>query len=307
MYFTIVFLLIFLIDITFKIIYAIKSKHYTSLLNILFVIPWLVFFFSDVFLGGSAFNKASSSYNEYIEGHYYLFSHGVYTEVTYNQFIYMKVMEIVGIISWTLGFILSIIVYKKHKGEQQELVNSNDSMNTQLEKRCKDNKIFIGLSFGSVTRFLFILFILSSLAVFFIRDFDYILIPFILIFCYMAFNMIYMFLSVCHFKKETIRVKSDCLFKKSQAQKRFEIAYKDIDSIELVNLQAGFDTHNKQIMEKGNDYTYEFIYQVDSLSCILIHIKNKEDVEGIVLDNYSSKQKSIIYSELSRRINNNKL
>ena len=82
MYFTIVFLLIFLIDITFKIIYAIKSKHYSSLLNILFVIPWLVFFFSDVFLGGSAFNKASSSYNEYIEGHYYLFSHGVYTEVT---------------------------------------------------------------------------------------------------------------------------------------------------------------------------------------------------------------------------------
>ena len=30
---------------------------------------------------------------------------------------------------------------------------------------------------------------------------------------------------------KTIRVKPDCLFKKSQAQKRFEIAYKDIDSI----------------------------------------------------------------------------
>ena len=187
MYFTIVLLLIFLIDITFKIIYAIKSKHYTSLLIIIFAIPWLVFFFSDVFLGGSAFNEASSSYSEYVEGHYYLFSHGVYTEVTYNQFLYMKIIEIVGIISWALGFILSIIVYKKHKGEKQELVSSNDSINTQLEKRCKDNKIFIGLSFGSVTRFLFILFILSSLAVFFIRDFDYILIPFILIFCYMAF------------------------------------------------------------------------------------------------------------------------
>ena len=113
-----------------------------------------------------------------------------------------------------------------------------------------------------------------------------------------------MFLSVCHFKKETIRVKPDCLFKKSQAQKRFEIAYKDIDSIELVNLQAGFDTQNKQIMEKGNEYTYEFIYQVDSLSCILIHIKNKEDVEGIVLDNYSLKQRSYIYNELMKRINN---
>ena len=74
----------------------------------------------------------------------------------------------------------------------------------------------------------------------------------------MAFNMIYMFLSVCHFKKETIRVKPDCLSKKSQAQKRFEIAYKDIDSIELVNLQAGFDTQNKQIMEKGNDKGYIF-------------------------------------------------
>ena len=59
-----------------------------------------------------------------------------------------------------------------------------------------------------------------------------------------------------------------------------------------------------KVMEKGNEYTYEFIYQVDSLSCILIHIKNKEDVEGIVLDNYSLKQRSYIYNELMKRINN---
>ena len=304
MYFTIVFIFLFLIDITFKIIYAIKSKHYSSLLIILFVIPWLVFFFSADFLGGSAFNEASSSYSEYVEGHYYLFSHGVYTEVTYNQFLYMKIIEIVGSISWALGFILSIIVYKKHKGKKQELVSSNDSINTQLEKRCKDNKIFIGLSFGSVTRFLLFLFILSTLAAFFIRDFDYILIPFIIIFCFLVFNMIYMFLSVCHFKKETIKVKSDSIFKKTQAQKRFEIAYKDIDSIELVNLHAGFDTHNKQIMEEGKEYTYQFIYQVDNLLCILIHIKNNAEVEGIVLDNYSLKQRSYIYNELMKRINN---
>nr|MCR5422944.1 hypothetical protein [Bacilli bacterium] len=185
MYFTIVFLLIFLIDITFKIIYAIKSKHYTSLLIILFVIPWLVFFFSANFLGGSAFNKASSSYNEYIEGHYYLFSHGVYTEVTYNQFIYMKVMEIVGSISWLLGFVISIIIYKKHKGEEDKSIITNNKINTQLEVKRKNNKVFIGLSFGSVTRFLLFLFIISTFAVHFIRDFDYILIPFIIIFCFL--------------------------------------------------------------------------------------------------------------------------
>lgn len=304
MFFTIVFIFLFLIDITFKIIYAIKSKHYSSLLIILFVIPWLVFFFSADFLGGSAFNEASSSYSEYVEGHYYLFSHGVYTEVTYNQFLYMKIIEIVGNISWLLGFVISIIIYKKHKGEEDKSIITNNKINTQLEVKRKNNKVFIGLSFGAVTRFLLFLFIFSTLAVFFIRDFDYILIPFIIIFCFLVFNMTYMFLSICHFKKETIKVKSDSIFKKTQAQKRFEIAYKDIDSIELVNLHAGFDTHNKQIMENGKEYTYQFIYQVDNLLCILIHIKNNAEVEGIVLDNYSLKQRSYIYNELMKRINN---
>lgn len=82
-----------------------KTKDYYLLL----CIPFLLFFASSAFLGGSAFHDAETDYELYEAGHYYLCSHGNYTEVTHGIYLYMKIMEPVGICFFVLTFISQLI------------------------------------------------------------------------------------------------------------------------------------------------------------------------------------------------------
>lgn len=94
----------------YSIIKAIRKKKYTDLLSLLLGIPFFIFFISAGIYGGDAlFYDAAKNYPLYQQGHYYLFNHGKYTEVSYNVFLYMQIIEIIGLISFGIGLILSFI------------------------------------------------------------------------------------------------------------------------------------------------------------------------------------------------------
>lgn len=102
-------------DSIFKTIKAIRQKKYSDLLLLLLTIPFFVFFISACFLGGDALNDAAKNYPLYQQGHYYLVNHGRYTEVSQPVFIYMQIIEIIGLISFGIAFILSVISDRKSK------------------------------------------------------------------------------------------------------------------------------------------------------------------------------------------------
>ena len=85
-----------------------------TLNSLLAVIPFLLFFVTNVCLGGSALNEAETAYELYEAGHYYLCSHGTYTEVTYGIYLFMMILEIV---SFALcGFALGRIIVSAFSG-----------------------------------------------------------------------------------------------------------------------------------------------------------------------------------------------
>lgn len=97
-------------NIIYSIIKAIRIKKYTDLLSLLFEIPFFAFFISAMIFGGDAlFYDAAKNYPLYQQGHYYLFNHGDYTEVSYSVFLYMQIIEVIGLISFGIGLILSFI------------------------------------------------------------------------------------------------------------------------------------------------------------------------------------------------------
>ena len=79
------------------IVSCVKNKQYLGLIYALMSLPFLIFMSSSMMLGGSAFNGAATEYELYQAGHYYLVNHGAYTEVTKSQYLYMKIIEIIGI------------------------------------------------------------------------------------------------------------------------------------------------------------------------------------------------------------------
>ena len=56
--------------------------------------PILLFWHFCVLLGGTPNNNAKELYEFYEEGHYYLCSHNVYTEVTEAQYNFMEILLI---------------------------------------------------------------------------------------------------------------------------------------------------------------------------------------------------------------------
>ena len=102
---------------------VIVTKKYKDLFPIRLSIPFFVFFFSTLILGGSAFNDAATDYELYQAGHYYLFSHGSYTEVTYRCYLYAKIMEIVGLACFGISFILSILKTHRNKTSTSQFTN----------------------------------------------------------------------------------------------------------------------------------------------------------------------------------------
>ena len=92
---------------------TIKSKNKINILYTVFVFVFLIFLFSSGILGGSAYNDASTEYELFEIGHYYLVNHNEYKEVSQNVYTYMKIMEPVGILS--VAIILIINIYEKIK------------------------------------------------------------------------------------------------------------------------------------------------------------------------------------------------
>ena len=93
---------------------AITTKNYATLIPLLLSIPFFAFFVVSLFLGGSAFHDAETDYELYEAGHYYLCSHGTYTEVTYGVYLFMMILEIV---SFALcGFALGRIIVSVFSG-----------------------------------------------------------------------------------------------------------------------------------------------------------------------------------------------
>ena len=91
-----------------------KPVRHVTLNSLLAVIPFLVFFLSNVCLGGSALHEAETAYELYEAGHYYLCSHGTYTEVTYGVYLFMMILEIVSFALF--GFALGRIFVSAFSG-----------------------------------------------------------------------------------------------------------------------------------------------------------------------------------------------
>ena len=70
---------------------------------------------SAFLLGGDPFNNAETEYELYQIGHYYLESHNVYTEVTRSQYVYMQIIEVVGLGTFALDCILRLVFKKRIK------------------------------------------------------------------------------------------------------------------------------------------------------------------------------------------------
>ena len=91
-----------------------KPVKRVALNSLLAAIPFLVFFLANVCLGGSALHEAETAYELYEAGHYYLCSHGTYTEVNYGIYLFMMILEIV---SFALcGFALGRIIVNAFSG-----------------------------------------------------------------------------------------------------------------------------------------------------------------------------------------------
>ena len=112
--------IILYISVIFNIVKSIKKKNYIEMLSFIFILPFLFFFDSSIILGGSAYNKASTEYELYEVGKYYLESHNNYTEVTKNEYQFMKFIEIFGLTSFVISFILAIVINVKKKQAKEQ-------------------------------------------------------------------------------------------------------------------------------------------------------------------------------------------
>ena len=97
------------------IVKAIKEKNTKGLLESILPFPFFFCFFVGVLSGGSAFHDAASDYEFYQTGHYYLVSHGVWTEVSHERYLFVLISEIIGFSSLALSFVLAIIRDRKQE------------------------------------------------------------------------------------------------------------------------------------------------------------------------------------------------
>lgn len=101
----------------YGIIRGIVGKKFFEAFYCFCLLMFAAFMASVLIFGGSAFlGNAPLDYELYEEGRYYLCNHGNYTEVSYEVYTYMQVIEIVGIIFFVIGFAMSMIKNKKETG-----------------------------------------------------------------------------------------------------------------------------------------------------------------------------------------------
>ena len=108
-------LFVFLATLAAGFLYTLWRPVKRVMLNsLLAAIPFLLFFVANVCLGGSALHEAETAYELYEAGHYYLCSHGTYTEVTYGVYLFMMILEIVSFALF--GFALGRIMVSAFDG-----------------------------------------------------------------------------------------------------------------------------------------------------------------------------------------------
>ena len=98
-----------------EIIGPIRQKNYRRFFEIF---PFFLFFFAffiSCILGGSAFNDASTNYELYQDGCYYLKSHGSYTEVSFACYIFAIICEITAFSSLIVGAVMQLVSFKLKK------------------------------------------------------------------------------------------------------------------------------------------------------------------------------------------------
>lgn len=90
------------------IIKAIKEKQLRVLLESILLFPFAFCFFVGVLSGGSALHNAENDYELYQAGHYYLTSHGVWTEVSYERYLFVLISEIIGFSTFPVFFVYAL-------------------------------------------------------------------------------------------------------------------------------------------------------------------------------------------------------
>ena len=107
---------VFVILTIHGVIEAVRKKHWIEVFFSLLWLPWVVWMTASFKYGGTAFNNAATAYSAYQAGHYYLRNGGEYTEVSYEIFHRMRMLQIVGMTSWAAVFGWSAVteIYRKN-------------------------------------------------------------------------------------------------------------------------------------------------------------------------------------------------
>lgn len=93
----------------------IKRKQDLRIVLTLLSFPFLIFILSAFQLCGTPFNNAEAKYELYEAGHHYLKNHNIYAEVAKDQYVYMKIIQIIGIASFFADCFLRITFQNKFK------------------------------------------------------------------------------------------------------------------------------------------------------------------------------------------------
>lgn len=106
-----------------NIIVSVKCKRWLSVLASAFALLWVLWFAVSVTVGGSAFHHAATDYAGFQEGHYYLVSHSVYTEVSYEVFQRMEIFEVAAMISFAVSAVCAVVegVLNRKKNKEQHI------------------------------------------------------------------------------------------------------------------------------------------------------------------------------------------
>ena len=109
MFLTYVILALIVFTMVKRIVQAVKNKNHRDVWIALLLLPFCFFILVSVTFGGGALHDAANEYELYQEGHYYLVNHGRWTEVSHGTYIFVMISEIVGIVSFAVGFILGLL------------------------------------------------------------------------------------------------------------------------------------------------------------------------------------------------------
>ena len=105
------------IGVIFSFFRAIVQRKPMDAIMCFCMLLFLAFLDCSLYFGGSAFNSAETQYELYEAGHYYLSSHGNYTEVSLQIYNFMKVSEVVGTVAFAFAFLTAIIRNKMETGK----------------------------------------------------------------------------------------------------------------------------------------------------------------------------------------------